>query len=402
MSNEWYIRVNDKTYGPASLEKLKQYIQKGQLTPNTLVRCGREGQWQPAGDFAELFEPPPQAAPPPRQVAPPPPRPAAPPVVVRPATPPPPQQVPQVIVTAPPLAPSTSAFAPLTAAAPNVAVQVNVSQSKTAHSLGIGAMVLGIVGLLTVCFPFISLPLSGLGFLLGAFGLGMAIMRKGTGIGFSIAGAAISGVIFLPSLLFWTTLAGAVKSASDEFANKLQQAEQTNQTPLGGTPSETAAEDGDAAEWADASEGVRQGDIEVRVTSVKIDHVELKDFTDDARSKGKLAIIELAIANRGQTKKLQYESWSGSASFLPENVATLSDSFDNRYQRITFGALTSVPGQLTKESVYPGKSVADLLIFEPPIATAEFLKLELPAGAFGGTGMLRLKIPRSMISGSAD
>lgn len=394
MSNEWYIRVNDKTYGPASLEQLKQYIQKGQLTPQSMVRLGREGPWQPAGNFAELFEPPPQAAPPPR--------PAAPPAVVQPAATRPPPRVPEVIVSSPPMVQTAAPGMPVVAVAPNVAVQVNISQSKAAHSLGISAMVLGIVGLLTVCVPFVSLPLSGLGFLLGAFGVGMAIVRKGTGVGFSIAGAAISGVVFLPSLLFWTMFAGALKSASDEVAKQLEQAEHTNQMALGETPNEPGAVDASADSWVDASEGVRQGDIEVRVTSVKIDRVQLKDFTDDASSKDKLAIIELSIANRGQTKKLQYESWSGSGSFLPKNVATLSDSFDNNYQRITFGALTSVAGQLAKESVYPGKSVTDLLVFEPPIATAEFLKLELPAGAFGGTGKLRLKIPKSMITGSAD
>jgi hypothetical protein len=276
-------------------------------------------------------------------------------------------------------------------------VQVNVSQSKTAHSLGIGAMVLGIVGLLTVCFPFISLPLSGLGFLLGAFGLGMAIMRKGTGIGFSIAGAAISGVIFLPSLLFWTTLAGAVKSASDEFANKLQQAEQTNQTPLGGPANAEAG----AGEWADASRGVRQGDVEVRVTSVKIGPVDFEGF-DNPDTENKMATIQLSIANLGKTKKLQYESWGSSGSYLDSDFATLSDNFDNNYHRMRLGALLRVKGQLTRESLYPGKSLTDVVIFEPPIATADYLKLELSAEAFGGTGKLRLKIPRSMISGSAE
>lgn len=397
MSNEWYIRVNDKTYGPASLEKLKQYIQKGQLTPSSLVRVGREGQWQAAGNFAELFEPPSQDSPP-HQVTPPPvPRPVAPPPVVVPGAtmPPPPPRVPEVIVAAPPMVQST---APGVAAAPNVAVQVNVSQSKAAHSLGIGAIVLGIVGLLTVCVPFVSLPLSGLGFLLGAFGVGMAIVRKGTGVGFSIAGAAISGVIFLPSLLFWTMFAGALKSASDEVAKQAQRAEQTNQSALGGP---AGAEDV-SGDWADASQGVRQGDVEVRVTSIKIDRVQVKDFIDDASSKDKLAIIELSIANLGQTKKLEYQSWSGAGSFLSSDVATLSDNFDNNYKRVGFGALAEVKGQLAKESIYPGKSVNDLLVFEPPIATADYLKLELSAEAFGGTGKLRLKIPRSMISGSAD
>lgn len=44
------------------------------------------------------------------------------------------------------------------------------------------------------------------------------------------------------------------------------------------------------------------------------------------------------------------------------------------------------------------KSVSDVLVFETPIDTVEYLRLELPAQNFGGTGMLRLEIPKQMIA----
>lgn len=395
MSDEWYIRINDKNYGPASLEKLKQYIQKGQLTRSTLVREGKQGEWRPAGEFAALFEPAPQAAPPPvRQAAPQvlPPQPAAP-------RPPAPPRVPEVVVSSPPLVERAAPAVPVTVAAPNVAVQVNIEQSKAAHSLGIGAMVLGIVGLLTVCIPFVSLPLSGIGFLLGAFGIGMAIARKGTGIGFSIAGAAISGVIFLPTLLFWTVLGGAFSAATNEVVKQAEMADRTNQSALDGSSGDS---DDEAGSWADAIQGVRQGDVTVKVTSAKIDFVTLSMFGEDSKSDDKKLKIRLSIANLGRTKKLDYESWGDLDGLRSSHIPKLSDNFDNEYTPLISASGLKVADQLTRESIYPGKSVSDVLVFEPPIATADFLRLELPADAFGGTGKLRLKIPKDMIVGSAD
>jgi uncharacterized protein DUF4339 len=398
MSNEWYIRVNDKNYGPASLEKLKDYIRKGQVTRSTLVRDGKQSEWRPAGDFADLFGSAPEAVQPPpiRQSAPQvlPPQPSAP-------RPPAPPRVPEVVVSPPPLVERAAPAVPVTVAAPNVAVQVNIEQSKAAHSLGIGAMVLGIVGLLTACIPFVSLPLSGIGFLLGAFGIGMAIMRKGTGIGFSIAGAAISGVIFLPTLLFWTMLGGAFSAATNEVVKQAEMAERTNQSALDGSSGGSGAAD-DGASWADARQGVRQGDVTVKVISAKIDFVTLKMFGKESKSDDKKLSIRLSIANLGRTKKLDYESWGDLDGLRSSHIPKLSDNFDNEYTPLISAGGLKVADQLKRESIYPGKSVSDVLVFEPPIATIDFLRLELPADAFGGTGKLRLKIPKDMIKGSAD
>jgi len=77
---------------------------------------------------------------------------------------------------------------------PSVSVTVQ-QKSSAAHSLGIASMVLGILGLMVCWVPLIGLlgmPLSGLGAILGAIGLFIAMARRGTGIGFPIAGTAIS------------------------------------------------------------------------------------------------------------------------------------------------------------------------------------------------------------------
>jgi hypothetical protein len=76
---------------------------------------------------------------------------------------------------------------------------------------------------------------------------------------------------------------------------------------------------------------------------------------------------------------------------------TLTDNFGNGYKQVNFGLGSRVDGQVHSESIYPGKAISDLLVFEKPLDTAQYLLLELPAKNFGGQGRLRFKIPKSMI-----
>jgi hypothetical protein len=56
-----------------------------------------------------------------------------------------------------------------------------------------------------------------------------------------------------------------------------------------------------------------------------------------------------------------------------------------------------VIGRVTQATLPPGKKVEDLLFFEGQPAGIEFLRLELPASAFGSSGVVRMQIPRSLI-----
>ena len=81
-----------------------------------------------------------------------------------------------------------------------------------------------------------------------------------------------------------------------------------------------------------------------------------------------------------------------------KNAAAVKDNFGNSYKRFTIGLGEEIPGQIVAEtSIYPEKTVEDLLVFEPPLENIEYLHLELPAAACGMTGALRLEIPASMI-----
>ena len=96
-------------------------------------------------------------------------------------------------------------------------IHATVASNKSSSSLGIGSIVLAIVGLFTLCLPFVALPLLLLGLALGVAGLAVALKRKGSGIGLPIAGSAICTVLLIPPtiMLFAAgALVGAVKEAA--------------------------------------------------------------------------------------------------------------------------------------------------------------------------------------------
>jgi hypothetical protein len=63
--------------------------------------------------------------------------------------------------------------------------------------------VLGVLSFLVCWIPFLGIAVSDLGLLLGFGGMVMALARRGSGIGFSIVGSALS-VIPLAVSLLWT------------------------------------------------------------------------------------------------------------------------------------------------------------------------------------------------------
>ncbi len=95
---------------------------------------------------------------------------------------------------------------------PTTAIQVNVNNTKATNSLGISSLVLGILSFFVCWIPVIGFGLSGLGLLLGLGGIAMSVFRKGTGIGYSIAGAAVNSITLFIGIIFITVYASAVAS----------------------------------------------------------------------------------------------------------------------------------------------------------------------------------------------
>jgi hypothetical protein len=321
-------------------------------------------------------------------------------------------------VMAPPVIYDESPSIPTLVTPPRVAVSIR-TPSGASHSLGIASVVLGILAFLICWIPFLGLlglPLSLLGILLGGLGLLMAVFRKGAGIGYPIAGTAISVLAVVTAVSISGAAASAVSQVGESIVEESARADATQQSvvpnspPIASDGSDAESNRGDStgdvtnrdavtSEWADARDTVQQGDLQVRITMVKIGKVPLKDtFRDGSESANELLAITLELKNVNAAKKLDYSTWRGNRISFDRDYATLEDNFENNYKRISFGFGTSPDGAISVvESIYPDKVVTDLLVFERPLDTVEFLRLELPAKNFGGSGMLRFQIPKAMI-----
>jgi len=62
-----------------------------------------------------------------------------------------------------------------------------------------------------------------------------------------------------------------------------------------------------------------------------------------------------------------------------------------------FGMFNRPVGRVDSDSIYPGKSLTDVLIFEPPLENIQQLDLEMPARNVGTEGHFRIRIPASAI-----
>lgn len=83
-------------------------------------------------------------------------------------------------------------------AAPATFIQVNQPrESRAAHSLGVSSLVLGILSFFVCWVPVINFVLGGVALSLGVGGVLLSVFRRGSGLGYCIAGIAVSSLVIL-------------------------------------------------------------------------------------------------------------------------------------------------------------------------------------------------------------
>lgn len=87
---------------------------------------------------------------------------------------------------------------------------------NAAPALGIASLVLGILSLLASCVPCIGLPAGGLGLVIGAVGISLAIMNNTGGLGPAAIGTAVNSVSVL---LAFVVLVATVSMNSEDASN---------------------------------------------------------------------------------------------------------------------------------------------------------------------------------------
>jgi hypothetical protein len=154
--------------------------------------------------------------------------------------------------------------------------------------------------------------------------------------------------------------------------------------------------------WVDASVNAMQTNgLRVHVVAVRVAHAELKQQQKKVLSPEKHVLIHLRTSYHGGAfQHLPYASWADSAATLSQHAPTLTDSSKRTYAQVTFDAGRTVIGRPDYPLLTYGHALDEVLVFPAAAAQTDYLRLTLPASAFGVAGDLRFQIPRSMIKTS--
>ena len=104
----------------------------------------------------------------------------------------------------------------------------------------------------------------------------------------------------------------------------------------------------------------------------------------------------LEIQNLSTTETIHYSGWGLIPDHL-DQAATMKDSAGGEQLQPRWPDV--IVGQFSKDAIEPASSMEEILVFSLSPGYAKYLKLTLPAKAVGGTGILRIKIPRQAESG---
>lgn len=131
--------------------------------------------------------------------------------------------------------------------------------------------------------------------------------------------------------------------------------------------------------------------IAITVTGMEVGPVAVRGISGSGPSKKSYLMVRLKIMNRSTDKKLEFRGW--------DDHCTLKDDKGNLYKRESPGFGEAIIGVAARESLYPGKTITELLVFEVPVKSAKTLSLELEGERIGVDGAFRFEHPITDIRG---
>jgi hypothetical protein len=259
--------------------------------------------------------------------------------------------------------------------------------------LGVAALFAGCAALLCATVSWLCsavVPLSLGASVLGVVSLVRAFRRGHARMLFPVAGAVVPTIVLLVAWLFPGLLG---PTYSDSRDTEVVDPQLIRRIPLPGVKDDGAPEDPD---WANAARvALRQGPVTVQVVEVA-----LGDFEGPADRPGKTdsgLVVHLLVQRMPDPGEVAGTALTPGA-FKSQHTPRLRDVAGKAWK------LREVrPGHIGEDN-QPKFAVGEMvttwsLIFESA-ASAQDLRLEIPASAWGGTGTFRFAIPGQMIKRS--
>jgi hypothetical protein len=257
--------------------------------------------------------------------------------------------------------------------------------------VGLAALLLGVASLLSASAPRLCgavVPLAALTLLTGLAGLLLALARERSRLLFPIAGSAMGGAIVGVALLFPGLLGPAYRAFRERDARSPTA---IRAVPL---PGHSAGDQPEAADWVDASRAaLQQNRLRVQVAGASVGPLEARPARNIKAKPEEGLFIRLRVhqAEGGAEFAAAPRGADGPAE-RPQ--PTLTDNTGKVY------APRAAPegAEGVDQSVrFPVTVLDEIFVFEPPPPGLEFLRLEVPVAAWGGTGTFRFTIPADMI-----
>lgn len=287
-------------------------------------------------------------------------------------------------------------------------------------TLGMISLALGGTALLFCWIPvvgMISPPLCIAGLVAGIAGLFAAAFFNQTlwGLGMlsrvavPAGGAALSAVALAASLLVAPGADSVAQVPSDRPAAREQDNEGQRAAPAKQgrslsivTSHNTAAPEGlfsgkqpeGPAAVLQAPAVARIGDVELRVVGSTIMHVPL--MGDQGRPQGvsatPLLMLRVELRNTG-SEPIMYRTLVGDGEVGLEPGATLRDAAGRLIKAAQFGTAIIPSGHVATDTLYPGRSLTDVLVFDRPADETMSLILEAPGRSVGAEGTFPVHVP---------
>jgi len=230
---------------------------------------------------------------------------------------------------------------------------VIVTTKNTASlTLGITALVVGVLSLLVGWIPFfglIALPVAVIGLLLAGIGFGIAVVKGGKGIGMPVLGGLICCGAFVLPILTTGGMSALFSKAKDEASRQI--ASQKAERQRSETNATVTADKKEDAEAKTKSEYIREHvvlyDVEARYMDSRLDG-KVPGVLFKLRNKGdrQLDLVKVTVLFKEAAGGVIHEE-----DFSPVLVTRYSFSGDNKPLK---------PGyvwQMEKGKFYPAKSV---------------------------------------------
>jgi hypothetical protein len=238
---------------------------------------------------------------------------------------------------------------------------------------------------------FLTVPLCVAGLLLGLVGIMVWVATEKGSLLWPVAAVAVNVPILVLASLWPTFLGGRLRDpppAPDPFAGK------TLKVALG-----TGAERADLvpveeSEWADASRTALQQDgVRVRILSATTGPIEVSAAKGGQPTTERYLTVVIRLQNLAPARRVEHTSWGQPPGGEEPPRVVLRDNQAREYRprRLPLGRN---PARFV---LTPAKTAEDTLYFEVPPSGIEYLRLELAARNWGGTGRLRFELPRSFL-----